>query len=755
MLKQLLSLTFIMAIGAGMQAQISHGGQPIAFESPEMLEPAVFLELPRQNVEEYRAQDAVNDQFKDIPFRFGINIDVEIGMDQGTTQYLPDGTKVWRLGISSPGAVSINMVLSKFDIPAKARLFVYDAGLTHFIGSFNQENIQPNGGLALSLIQSDQVIIEYSESPKVAGSGDIVVGQITHGYRSILHKFEENLRGPFGNSGSCNINVSCPEGMGWEDQIRSVAVIVVGGNGLCTGSLVNNTAEDGTPYFLTANHCLGGNVGNWVFYFNHEASSCNGNSGPTNQSVSGAQLRASNGGSDVALLELNQAPPESFDVFFNGWDRSGVDPTATTCIHHPGGDIKKITHDFDGAYQDNAAGAAVWWIDQWEEGTTEPGSSGSPLYDQNGRVIGQLYGGVASCSNNSYDYYGRFDVSWDGNSASSRLRDWLNPLGLNPLVLDGFGGAPLVANDAATLGITGIDEVNCSVSQIEAQVTIRNSGFENLTSLDIEVNFNGALISTLNWTGNLATSETESVDLPLLIPVNGSNELVVTLLDPNGQPDGNPQNNGATTDFLVFVDAVEYEVSLVLDDYGSETTWQVADENGTVLYSGGPYGGGGGWGSDGTEGEIHEYDICLGNGCYTFTIADDFGDGMCCEYGEGSYTLLDDQGNSLASGGAFEDDESFDFCVTGLSVQDDAIDDLMTVFPNPASDVFTLALKGNSLEVMNWLLIDVAGRVVSEGSIPAGQTQQQISTSNLPAGLYFIQLRGGNDVATQRVVVTR
>src|SRR5690606_10985800 len=134
----------------------------------------------------------------------------------------------------------------------------------------------------------------------------------------------------------------CPEGDPWRDQIRSVAMMVVGGSGLCTGQLINNCAEDGTPYFLTANHCLGGSTNNWVFRFNWESPSCNQNqNGPTNQSVTGATLKANSAGSDVALLQLNSTPPAGYNVYYSGWDRSGTASTSNVGIHHPSGDIKK------------------------------------------------------------------------------------------------------------------------------------------------------------------------------------------------------------------------------------------------------------------------------------------------------------------------------------------------------------------------------------------------------------------------------
>ena len=219
--------------------------------------------------------------------------------------------------------------------------------------------------------------------------------------------------------------------------------------------MINNTANDGTPYFLTANHCLG-NPGNWVFYFNHESATCNGTTGPTNQSVSGATTLVSNGSSDFALLELSSVPPASFNVQYAGFDASGNTPESAVGIHHPGGDIKKICFEEDSPYATNAAGAAVWYINEWEDGVTEPGSSGSPLLTTTTELLAsftvelQL---VTEVNNGQHDYYGRLDVSW-GNGASQ----YLDPTGGNTMVWDGYPDGAVSYDNDAGVSISGAPE---------------------------------------------------------------------------------------------------------------------------------------------------------------------------------------------------------------------------------------------------------------------------------------------------------
>jgi hypothetical protein len=145
--------------------------------------------------------------------------------------------------------------------------------------------------------------------------------------------------------------------------------------------------------------------------------------------VSGATLLTSSAGSDVALLQLNTTPPASYAVYYSGWDKSGTAPQHSTVIHHPSGDIKKISFDDDPATTGNFGGAQCWHIAMWDDGTTEPGSSGSALWNEDHHIIGQLYGGEAWCGGNVNDYFGRFDVSYP------LLDGWLGSCGNT---LDGF-----------------------------------------------------------------------------------------------------------------------------------------------------------------------------------------------------------------------------------------------------------------------------------------------------------------------------
>jgi PKD repeat protein len=351
---------------------------------------------------------------------------------------------------------------------------------------------------------------------------------------------------------------------------------------------------------------------------------------------------------------LNSTPPASHNVYYAGWDRSGTAPTNQIGIHHPSGDIKKISFDDDPASQANFGGAACWHIIDWEDGTTEPGSSGSPLFDQNHRIIGQLFGGSASCSNNVDDYYGRFDISWDGSSSSNRLRDWLDPQNTGVNTVDGWDpNQPTVAVDAAAQGLAGVEN-NATVCDTEVTpvLTIKNSGQDDLTAATISWEVDNVAQADYMWTGNLSTNQTEDITFPTQTFSSGGHSMWFSITSANNGADLNGSNNDLSVNFTI-VDGEEMSVSLLTDDYGDETSWEIEDDQGNIVASGNGYG-------DATQ---YTIPTCLADGCYTFTIYDEYGDGICCEWGNGAYELLSPDGDVMGEGAEFEDNESIQFCL--------------------------------------------------------------------------------------------
>lgn len=631
-----------LALPLLLNAQIEQGGSP--FGLARALQAPMGVRLPSVDVAALSAQDVVNDQDKSIPWRFGKNHSVDLHLDNsGSWTTLEDGTRLWRIGLECPNALSVNFEFHDFRPAPGGKVFVLDQW-GGYIGAFTTANDAGDHVLGVQAVKGSRIIIEYSV-PATGPRGDLRIGQVTHGYRDVF-RYARGL----GDSGTCNNNVICPEGDGWRDQIRSVAMITVSGSGICTGTLINNCAQNGTPYFLTANHCLPGNlnVSTWVFRFNWDSPTCSPTTnGPTNQTVSGATLLANSAGTDVALLQLNSTPPSSYNVYYSGWDRSGTFPTSQTAIHHPAGDIKKISFDNNAPGQATYGGASCWRILNWEDGTTEPGSSGSGLWDQNKRLIGQLYGGQATCSNNVNDYYGRFDLSY------SLLQTWLGSCGNT---LNGFDpNAPTVTLDAQATGITGASGNICANS-IAPSVTIRNGGTSTLASFQIGWSIPGGPSGTTPWTGSLASGASTSVALGNITLPDGYLTLNATVSSPNGGTDLVPGNNSFASSFSHGPNTVTF--TLNLDRYGNETTWLIRS-GATTYASGGTYT------QQATNGvyPLPAFTLCLPDGCYELVVNDAFGDGLCCAFGNGGFTLTGDGGATLASGGTFTTSSVNPFCV--------------------------------------------------------------------------------------------
>ncbi|MEO8588085.1 MAG: trypsin-like peptidase domain-containing protein [Flavobacteriales bacterium] len=627
------------------QAQIEHGGVPLSISRAADLQAPAGVHLPLPDLAALAAQDAINDLDKSIPYRFGYNHAVDLGIgNAGTWTTMDDGTRVWRIGIECPNAISINFEFDEFAIAPGAKVYVLDPSGAH-IGAFTSENDQGEHVLGVQPMRGPWIIVEY-QVPAGLALGRLHIGQVTHGYRDVF-----NYARALGSSGACNNNVICPEGDNWREQIRAVAMIVVSGSGICTGTLLNNCAQDGTPFFLTANHCLPGNlnVSTWVFRFNWESPVCGSNTnGPTNQTVSGATLLVNSAGSDVALLRLSSTPPAAYNVFYSGWDKSGAVPTGQTCIHHPSADIKKISFDYNSASTATYGSAACWRISAWDDGTTEPGSSGSGLWDQNKRIIGQLYGGEATCSNNVNDYFGRFAVSY------TVLQPHLGNCGNT---IDGYDpNAPSLTLDAQVTGFTGASASSCMATQ-SPSVTVRNGGLTTITTFQLAWSVSGGPSGTIPWSGSLASNASVNVALGSIVIPSALSTLTATVSAPNGGTDLNLANNSSSTPIAYGNNTLT--LNLTLDRYGEETTWQIKNGS-TVLASGGPYTQAA---SNGAYPQA-PVTICVPDGCHDLVVNDSFGDGMCCSYGNGAFDLRDAQNNVLVSNTNFTGSSTtHNFCI--------------------------------------------------------------------------------------------
>lgn len=445
-------------------------------------------------------EDMLNDKDKSQPYRYGIERFVNLNMwEHGHWTELPDGGKIWQLVIHSPEAINLSVNFDNFYLPAGSKLQLYSEDRSDITNTFTSLQNHATNQLGTWFIEGDTVWIEYYQPEAVQEMPNLEVYSIIHGYR--LGRVNAFLDGEWGfnDSGACHYDVNCSIGADFDskkDELKKAVALLNLGNGyLCTAALINNAKGDKTPYLLTANHCLeNSSPSYWSVRFNwispDPICGTGDDSGDLNinYTLSGAELRANNRNSDFALVELSNTIPGSWDVAFAGWDNSDTNPLYEVGIHHPQGDIMKVCRDDSGAQKANANGTEVWligggqqgWGDGWEIGTTEAGSSGSPLFNEEGKIIGQLYAGQAACdgtdSNHDYDIYGRFGVSWDaGNDASSRLRDWLDPNNT------GLSSVETLQNILSVPDYELTGELKIYPNPTSTEITILNSRFPHLT----------------------------------------------------------------------------------------------------------------------------------------------------------------------------------------------------------------------------------------------------------------------------------
>lgn len=425
---KLLCTYFLVFLSWQLSAQLSDGGTPYAFTTQNkgfLAAEIPVIDMPLVDVESYKREDELTkDELK--PFRFGAEIPVEIGLKDGVWQTLSNGDRIWNVSIVSPNALSINLIFKKYKLPAGAKLFIYNKE-NQVLGAFTDKNNGKDGIFATDIILGDFITIEYLEPKAAIGKGKIELSKVIHGYRTpINYGFGDT------NSRWCHNNVNCAVGAPWSCEVDASMLIILGG-GSCSGSVVNNTNQDKKPYVLTANHCYSAvpNPSAWVFRFNWQSATCTTpGSSPSSQSLSGSTLRARRSTTDFCLVEINSTIPASYNVTYAGWDKTGTTPSSVTGIHHPAGDIKKISFDSNATSTTN-----TWFINQWDDGLVEPGSSGSPLFNQNHQIIGQLWNGAGNigCTGSGgslvdNNNYGKFSGSWTGGGTNStRLSNWLDP----------------------------------------------------------------------------------------------------------------------------------------------------------------------------------------------------------------------------------------------------------------------------------------------------------------------------------------
>ena len=372
-----------------------------------------------------------------IPFAEPFPVEVTTA-SHGRWETSSDGrTAVWRLRAISAGAMSLNLGFGRYRMPPGGRLRIYTSAGDEVAGPYTDADNRPHGELWTPILSGGDIVIEVAVPVERVGEVELRLDAVNRGFRDLV-----SVRSPFHSH--CNVDVACPAGDAYRDQIRSVGVYTVGGSYRCTGALVSNAAEDSRLFFLTAAHCFrtfgdaSRQAPSVVVYWNDQLPACGVGTARRRDSQSGSVFRFDDAVSDIALLELDGEPDPAHRLYLAGWDLGGAAPSSTVAIHHPRRHHKSISTETaalrrtryllrqprpDGPY---------WRLTDWDSGIMEAGSSGAPWFDQNGRIVGVHSGGKSECGVEGPDWAGALAYS------ASRLSDWLDPNDTGVTSLDGM-----------------------------------------------------------------------------------------------------------------------------------------------------------------------------------------------------------------------------------------------------------------------------------------------------------------------------
>lgn len=319
------------------------------------------------------------------------------------------------------------------------------------------------------------------------------------------------------------------------------------------------------------------------------------------------------------------------------------------------------------------------------------------------------------------------------------------------IVLNNKCMAPINTVDPAILRYKGTSTV-CSSTSLRFPIEIINLGTSvfNQATITLDDGQNTPLI--FNWSGSLNTYEKETIHLGPMELYDDS-EFTVSL---ECDTDEEVHNNFLVQpiDYAPETNSGNITVEIYTDEYGFETYWEIRDHIGNVFAVGGnedvgPDGGGGTYiNSPYGPGAYSSYQFYSEQielpkgGCYEFFIVDDFGDGLCCNYGNGFYKIIDNEGSSIIQGGRFTDSKTIPFSINELATSTEVVESITSFecYPNPASDL--LYLEFESLTVPAELtLFTLEGKTILNQSIQAtSNTPLAIDVNNVPAGMYLITL---------------
>ena len=486
----------------------------------------INYEIPQKNIKELLELDNkfFNENLGTKFNRIATPIAVDLDISKLLNWINKDGISFGKFSIKLNGAFSSSINFDKFYLPKGTEIYIYNENGKIITGPITEEENNNNNIWGSWIYQGEHLNIEIKTPQVTKNKLSLHARNIAYGYKDF---YETKKIGRFGQSGTCNIDVICPQGNGWEAERNSIVYCLDGdGTSTFSGTMIMNTCYSVRPYMLTADHNYklaspAQNSTDWRFAFQVFSPTCSPNQNTDGVvSYTGATLRANWAPSDMCLVELNKIPANNLGIHYAGWTKSSTPALNGTGIHHPRGDVMKISKSNSQlTFASIGISANKHWKVNWIEGVTESGSSGSPLFDQNHRIVGQLDRGPSACGGSElWDFYGRFDISmYGGGTSSTRLIDWLDPASTSfNSTTNTTNIANLIPlNSSLSLSISG-DNAVCTTS---SSYTVPNlpAGFT------VQWSVLPAGIVTINTPNSLQTTLTKITDGTFTLKATVSN----------------------------------------------------------------------------------------------------------------------------------------------------------------------------------------------------------------------------------------
>jgi lysyl endopeptidase len=710
----LLSSIFIFIIQPDIFGQSSFGGTPESFNVKIKSSPAEIT-MPGFSVDSLLKLDSIEVLKGRKTYRFAKAFEVDYNpLNSGEWITSDRGIKIWRLSIYSESAFSIGISFNNYHPVVSARIYIYNPEHTEIFGAFTSDNITPGGYLTVYPLPSDHAIIEY-DLPEGADAKDgFRIGIVAHDYKNAFGKNSSSSLNS-ASSGLCNVDINCAAGSIWQNEKRAVCKLIINQSILCTGALINNVRKDGKAFLITANHCIPlANTGyNTLAIFNYEKDSCGGNKTSANQSISGMWLRATTTKIDFSLLELGEKPPYSFSPYYVGWSIDTLGISNETAIHHPQGDVKKISHsssapftdDFGNGYEYNSH----WRINRWNIGTTEAGSSGCPLFDQNHYIIGTLTGGLATCQDPDSDYFQKISKAWaDFSAPSQQLKYWLDPDGTGTRKLAGMNLYDYTLTNCAVK--TNISSSEITINPIIPAVTGAYAGHNGLAVTAYADRFIAS--DSLNLSGvifNIAT----------LAPAAFSSSLNIKIWKGSAHPDTLIYSQNIL--YKTLINHVKNNINLerivgVKDTFfvGFEITYAAGDKFAMYIVP------------DRTAANLNTAYAFRSNSWISFPNIP--------EYVNLSTSL----------------DIGLQICDTNAIRRMVAPGEIL-IFPNPTSGLFTIKADINE-KFQSTSIFNLAGSRISFSTTNISPWEEEIDLGGASAGMYIIKVQSGQKLWTKKIL---